>query len=160
MVRVASRGPGRQRGLLASVLLLGNRALHAGGLKLADAILLVVLVAVAFLASAASSPGGVPVTFVVEAPGEGTVLLPAGQDGLYFFSGPLGRTAVEVAGTSARIVESPCPEPSHHSGWVDEPGECLICLPNRIVLRVEGPSGTGGQERPSAGSDAVDAETH
>ncbi|MCL6580310.1 MAG: NusG domain II-containing protein [Firmicutes bacterium] len=155
-----ARGSGRHRGLLALVLLPARRALHVGGLKPADAILLVVLVAVACFASAASSPGGAPVAFVVEAPGQGTVVLPAGQNGLYFFSGPLGRTAVEVAGTSARIVESPCPEPSHHSGGVDEPGEYLVCLPNRIVLRAEGPSGPGGPERPSAGSDAVDAETH
>ena len=37
------------------------------------------------------------------------------------------------------ITESDCPgEDCVHSGWMDRPGRSIVCLPNRVEIRLEG----------------------
>lgn len=41
----------------------------------------------------------------------------------------------------AAIVESDCPgEDCVHSGWIHEAGRSIVCLPNRVEVRIEGAS--------------------
>jgi len=63
--------------------------------------------------------------------------------------GPLGETTVEIARGAVRIESSPCRHQICVSaGWIRRPGELVACIPNRVVLHVEG-------GRPSAGLDGV-----
>lgn len=69
--------------------------------------------------------------------GVATVDVPAG-DG--------HRAVVEVASDGrARIKESDCPDKvCVRTGWIANPGQVIVCLPNKIVVRVEGgPQDTG-----------------
>lgn len=94
--------------------------------------------------------------FLVTTP-TGTVRLIGERDGHYELSGPDGVTVIEVAGGRARLVESPCNEPAWHGGWVERPGERIVCLPNRVVLEVVGGGSTtrDGDQEPD-----VDGVTH
>jgi len=56
--------------------------------------------------------------------------------------GPLGETVIEVRGGRIRIAESPCPHQiCVRTGWIDRAGCMIVCLPNRVVVRVEGEAG-------------------
>ena len=60
-----------------------------------------------------------------------------------YLDGPLGQSRVEIASPGARIAASPCPEQRCvQQGWIRRRGEVAACLPNRIVLRIEGQGGT------------------
>lgn len=46
---------------------------------------------------------------------------------------------VEIQGGRVAIVESDCPgEDCVHSGWQSTPGQSIVCLPNRVELRILG----------------------
>lgn len=46
---------------------------------------------------------------------------------------------VEIRGGRAAIVKSDCPgEDCVHSGWINGPGRSIVCLPNRVELRIVG----------------------
>jgi len=50
-------------------------------------------------------------------------------------SGPLGETAVEISGGSARVTASPCINKTCiTAGAVRSPGQWTACLPNRVLL--------------------------
>jgi len=54
--------------------------------------------------------------------------------------GPLGVTVLVIAKGEARILSSPCPDKiCVRSGAIHAVGELLACVPNRIVVRIEGP---------------------
>lgn len=60
------------------------------------------------------------------------------EDGIYEIPGPLGNTVVEIRGGKVRISDSPCPEKTCVSqGWHTP----AVCLPNKIIVTVEGNSG-------------------
>lgn len=51
--------------------------------------------------------------------------------------GPLGTTVVEVEGTRAHVVSSPCPDKiCIRMGWLERAGDYSACLPNRVLLEV------------------------
>ncbi len=38
-----------------------------------------------------------------------------------------------------RMISSPCPDKiCIKQGWINKEGESIVCLPNRVVLRLEG----------------------
>ena len=46
---------------------------------------------------------------------------------------------IEIRDGKAAIVESDCPgEDCVHSGWIRTAGRSIICLPNRVELRIVG----------------------
>lgn len=54
-------------------------------------------------------------------------------------AGPLGTTRLAIAPTGVRVLDSPCPQklcmgmgPARHQG------ELIACVPNRLLIRVEG----------------------
>lgn len=56
-------------------------------------------------------------------------------------NGMLGETEVEVAEDKVRIISSPCPDKDCvNQGWIKKPGQVLVCLPNRVVIKIEGES--------------------
>lgn len=67
---------------------------------------------------------------------------PLNQDQILYLEGPLGRSRVEIGGQGARIATSPCPEQRCVlQGWIRRQGEVAACLPNHVVLRIEGGDG-------------------
>ncbi len=51
--------------------------------------------------------------------------------------GPLGITVVEVEGTRAHVVSSPCPDKiCIRMGWLERAGDYSACLPNRVLVEV------------------------
>lgn len=51
-----------------------------------------------------------------------------------------GRVTVEVEpGRGVRIAESNCPaKVCVHTGWAHASGESVVCLPNKLIITVEG----------------------
>ena len=48
---------------------------------------------------------------------------------------------VTVKDGKAAITKSDCPGTDCvHSGWIHEAGRSIVCLPNRVELRIEGAS--------------------
>lgn len=141
---------GRSRRKLTRVGL--RLGLNRTDLRLAGVLLAAVLIAFAPWAWTRIAGGRTEATaFVVKVHTTGQSLrLDPAVDGRFAVTGPLGPTVVEVAGGRARILESPCAEPSWHGGWVSRPGQRSVCAPNRVVLEVVG----------EAGAEGLDAETH
>jgi hypothetical protein len=60
--------------------------------------------------------------------------------------GPLGTTHLVIDAKGAYVTGSPCPRKVCMSmGPARRSGDLLACVPNRIMVRIEGPTGT---ERP------------
>ncbi len=54
--------------------------------------------------------------------------------------GPLGVTEIEISADGARVVRAPCRnEICVRAGWIRRTGEVTVCIPNRVLLRLEGP---------------------
>jgi len=54
-------------------------------------------------------------------------------------AGYLGDSILEMEEGRVRLVYSPCPD--HlcvYMGWISRPGEIIVCLPNMVMVRVEG----------------------
>ena len=48
---------------------------------------------------------------------------------------------ISVKDGKAAITESDCPGTDCvHSGWIHEAGRSIVCLPNRVEIRIEGAS--------------------
>jgi hypothetical protein len=74
----------------------------------------------------------------VSAPG-GEWVYALDEDRHLDFPGPLGVTTVEIRDGAVRISSSPCPnQPCVASGAVSKPGQWIACLPNKILVRIEG----------------------
>ncbi|MGC8659213.1 MAG: NusG domain II-containing protein [Desulfomonilaceae bacterium] len=66
------------------------------------------------------------------------------HDRLVSVNGPLGETKVQIQAGKVRILNSPCP--NHYCvrmGAVSAGGSALVCVPNRIIVRI-GRDGFGG----------------
>ena len=60
------------------------------------------------------------------------------QDEIFQISGDYSNT-VEISGGKVAIVETNCPGGDcAHSGWISTPGRSIVCLPNRVEIRVTG----------------------
>lgn len=74
----------------------------------------------------------------IESEGEKWVY-PIDEERTIAIEGPLGETVVEIKDHLVRIKESPCPD--HicvFRGWMQNSGEFAACLPNRVIVSVEG----------------------
>lgn len=66
--------------------------------------------------------------------------LSLGEDGEYLIEGRY-RNKIIVADGKVSIAESDCPgNDCVHSGWINEAGRTIVCLPNRLEIRIEGTS--------------------
>jgi hypothetical protein len=56
---------------------------------------------------------------------------------------PRGQAELEVKDRAVRLLEMPvslCPRKiCSHMGWIRKPGETIVCLPNRLVIRLVTP---------------------
>ncbi|MEW5766009.1 MAG: NusG domain II-containing protein [bacterium] len=75
----------------------------------------------------------------IESPGGRQVIPLTGHPQKVTVAGCLGSTTLEIKNGKVRVVDSPCPQ--HicvKQGWKSRGGEVIVCLPNRIVVKVVG----------------------
>jgi hypothetical protein len=72
--------------------------------------------------------------------GDGVVHeIPLDTDGLTEITTALGTNTVEVADGQIRVVDATCGNKDCvHQGAINRPGQTIVCLPNRLVIRIEG----------------------
>ena len=97
---------------------------------------LAVLVLVSFLLPLQQGVG----TQVVVSSGDKILFVaPLNQDHLVGLSGPLGTTQLQISSGAAQVLSSPCPQKiCIGMGKVRNSGDLLACVPNRLVIRIEG----------------------
>ena len=67
---------------------------------------------------------------------------PLAQDRQIELHGPLGETLVAVSSGKVRVISSPCPRKiCIGMGEIEHSGDLLACVPNRVVIRIEGEGG-------------------
>lgn len=55
--------------------------------------------------------------------------------------GPLGETEVRIEDKKVWVTKASCPQKlCIRQGKISKPGEAIVCLPNRIVISIEGKS--------------------
>ena len=70
--------------------------------------------------------------------------LPLTADHFAHLQGPLGTTEVEIKNGRARIVRSPCKLKVYiKSGYIQYADRLSACLPNKVVVRIEGDAQRG-----------------
>lgn len=53
-----------------------------------------------------------------------------------------GHNIVEITSDSARVIEASCPDKTDiQSGRITKPGQMIVCVPNRVTVRIIGKSG-------------------
>lgn len=78
---------------------------------------------------------------VVESGGRVVFTAPLTVERTVALPGPLGETVVAIHGGRACVVSSPCPHKvCLGMGEVSRAGELLACVPNGLLLRIEGES--------------------
>lgn len=60
------------------------------------------------------------------------------QDRVFQVEGPLGYTEVEIKDGRVRILSSPCPNHTCMRGSISRYPESLVCLPNDVIIQIEG----------------------
>ncbi len=65
--------------------------------------------------------------------------VPLDRDAKYEVRGDVGKMIIEVKKGRVRVSESKCPlKICVKTGWIEKEGEEIICIPNRIRVRIEG----------------------
>lgn len=63
------------------------------------------------------------------------------KDQIHTFSGPVGETIIEIKDNKVHILSSDCHNKTCvESGYIENGGQTLVCLPNKIVVKIEGNS--------------------
>jgi hypothetical protein len=70
--------------------------------------------------------------------------------------GPEGETVIEISGGRARVFSSPCANQTCvAAGHIHRQGEWAACLPNKVIVSIEGSSSIAG----SSSKEVNDSET-
>lgn len=89
--------------------------------------------------------GGGKTYAVIEVNGQPYQKISLGKDGPELqvkVPGVLGESIVEVNKDKVRMLYSPCPDKDcERQGWASRPGQMLVCLPNRVVVKIVGDRG-------------------
>lgn len=63
------------------------------------------------------------------------------QNKIHRISGKIGDSTIEVRDHKVRFVDSPCKAKlCVHSGWLTDAGDTAACLPNRVLIQIDGNS--------------------
>jgi len=103
----------------------------------AAVVLLAVAVALAFLPGASAGEGGLVQVYLN---GEAVAQLPLQKNAELEIEGNY-TNIITVQDGRAAITHSDCPGADCvHSGWISGPGRSIVCLPNRVEIRISGTS--------------------
>jgi hypothetical protein len=54
-------------------------------------------------------------------------------------NGKVGKTDIEVQGRRVRVLDAHCNNRiCVRQGWIDKPGESVICMPGQVVISIQG----------------------
>jgi len=99
-------------------------------------IIVALLVASSFLVLLGQTAGG---KVVVSLDDKVVFVAPLNKDRRVELEGPLGMTVLEIKDGAARIISSPCTKKiCIHMGEVRHSGDLLACIPNHLVINIEG----------------------
>jgi hypothetical protein len=109
-------------------------------IRVADILLIVFLLAISALGihliKQRKQPGSF---FLIEMNGEVVYRLSLHGDTLISLSGKTGIISIQAHNAKVRILETTCPlKICKRTGWIHKPGEAIICVPNRMVITIEG----------------------
>ena len=80
---------------------------------------------------------GKPDEVVVSANGEVTARFSLQGQSQFRIRGPLGDSEINITNGRVKVVSSPCVQKvCVHKGYIDKPGEWIVCAPNRIVVKI------------------------
>ena len=101
-------------------------------------VVVAVLVALSFLLLLRQSSGA---RVVVSSDDRIVFVAPLNNDQLVELEGPLGITVLKIENGAARVVSSPCARKVCISmGEASHAGDLLACVPNKLVITIEGDS--------------------
>ncbi|SEA37479.1 hypothetical protein SAMN05660420_01918 [Desulfuromusa kysingii] len=101
-------------------------------------VIVAVLVALSFSILLRQSSGA---RVVVSIDDRTVFVAPLAKDQKVELVGPLGKTVLQVENGAARIISSPCPHKvCMRMGDARHSGDLLACVPNKIVVSIEGDS--------------------
>lgn len=67
------------------------------------------------------------------------IALPAGEQLTCNVQGRSGPAIVEIHGARIRMLEAHCPGGlCVRQGWIERPGQSIVCIPGEILIRIEG----------------------
>ena len=99
-------------------------------------VIFALLVVVSFLFPFSKQPGA---RVVVDADHRTVYTAPLNENRTFEVSGPLVDTRLTIENGAVRVLSSPCPQKiCIGMGEAHQAGDLLACVPNRIVIRVEG----------------------
>ncbi len=105
-------------------------------------VLTIVLVTIATILGFSKAPGKERgSTVVVEVKGKEVRRIPLEDEATRTFKvqGLLGESEYEISEGKVRMLSSACTDKiCVRVGWIDSAGRMIVCLPNQIVIRVEG----------------------
>jgi len=109
------------------------------GLDRTIVLILLLVIGALFLLLGNSPPGN---RVVVERQGEIIFTAPLDEDRSVALTGPLGETLMEIRDHRVWITASPCPHKDcMRMGRISRGGELLACVPNHLLIRIEGAAG-------------------
>ena len=78
-------------------------------------------------------------TAVVSQDGKEIGRYPLDQEFSLVITSPSGGTnTLEISGGKARVINASCPDHiCEKTGWVLDTGEVIVCMPNRLIVRIE-----------------------
>ena len=85
------------------------------------------------------SGGGTPARLVIESPTGRKEIDDLARGQIIAIQGRLGVSRIEIRDGRARFIESPCPgKLCIHAGWIAQAGDVAACLPNGVVIALQG----------------------
>ena len=107
--------------------------------RIADGLLLALLIGLTAFSPRFLPAGSVGEMLTVRTP-DSITEISLGVDGRYPVSGPLGTALLVVEKGRAHLENASCPlKICEAMGPIDRSGQVIVCLPNRIVVKVSGP---------------------
>ena len=115
--------------------------------RLADAVLLVLLIALTILSPRLIPARSTGDTLHVQTP-DSVFEVSLADDWDHPVEGPLGPAVLMVRNGKAWLRNAPCPlKICERMGPIDESGEVILCVPNRIHIEVTGSGGVDAISR-------------
>ncbi len=91
------------------------------------------------IAGSMASAGSRGEEAVIEGNGREVMRIPLSESGVREVQGYGGISLLEVEGGRVHMVDSACPDKiCVHAGWIDRSDASVVCMPNRVVIKIEG----------------------
>jgi len=122
--------PGHNPGMLTA-----PKVLPGDWIMTATAVILALGMAINYLFLPEVAPGQAGVTVS----GSPTQVINLKNDGLVDIDPGWGNMVLEIKNNKIRVKESSCTEDvCIQTGWIEKPGDSIVCVPNRVVVRISG----------------------